>query len=132
MKNTTVLIRESIDRLPSNSKICPVTALEQYCARVQPNRGEKDGIFLSITAPFEEVSVQVLAKDTLKVMTAAGIDTQKFKAHSTRMAAASAAVDKGVEVEDVMKKGRWQSWTVFEKFYNRSKSKSNFTETLFG
>ena len=37
------------------------------------------------------------------------------------MAAASAAIDSGVAIDEVLRTGRWTSWTVFNKFYNRAK-----------
>ena len=40
---------------------------------------------------------------------------------SVRMAAASAAIDSGVAIDVVLHTGRWHSWTVFNKFYNRAK-----------
>ena len=40
---------------------------------------------------------------------------------SVRMAAASAAIDSGVAIDVVLSTGRWSSWTVFHKFYNRAK-----------
>ena len=40
---------------------------------------------------------------------------------SVRMGAASAAIDSGVAIDVVLSTGRWTSWTVFNKFYNRDK-----------
>ena len=40
---------------------------------------------------------------------------------SVCMAAASAALDSGVAIDVVLSTGRWTSWTVFNKFYNRAK-----------
>ena len=37
------------------------------------------------------------------------------------MAAASAAIDSGVAIDVVLHTGRWHSWTVFNKFYNRAR-----------
>ena len=40
---------------------------------------------------------------------------------SVRMAAASAAIDSNAAIDVVLSTGRWTSWTVFNKFYNRAK-----------
>ena len=48
-----------------------------------------------------------------------GIDP-KYKGGSVRMAAASAAIDRGVPIDVVLNTGRWASWQVFNKCYNRS------------
>ena len=45
----------------------------------------------------------------------------KFKGGSIRMAAASAAIDRGEPIEWVLATGRWKSWSVFHKFYNRAR-----------
>jgi hypothetical protein len=63
-------------------------------------------VFLSIKQPYKEIGVQHIAKDTLWVMELAGIDVSKYKAHSTRMAAASKALDSSFSVDEVMKQGR--------------------------
>ena len=69
----------------------------------------------------EEISTQTIAKDTMKTMGLAGIDINKFKSHSTIIAAASKALDKGASIDEVMTAGRWKSRTVFDLFYNRSR-----------
>jgi hypothetical protein len=106
-----------------NSKICVVDAWQQYVTRTQQQRRIGDKVFISFKDPTVELGVQRIAKETLWIMNKAGIDTNKYKAHSTRMAAASKALDIGFTVDDVMKQGRWRSREVFEKFYNRSKAK---------
>jgi hypothetical protein len=131
IKNSKSIIHTNVQRLDSKPSLCPVAVLETYIHQFRDITRINDQVFLSITPPFMEVSSQVIAKDTLELMKAAGLDTVKYKAHSTRMAAATAAIDKGVSVEDVMKVGRWLSWSVFERFYNRAKVKSNFTQKLF-
>ena len=52
-------------------------------------------------------------------MTRAGITG--YSGGSVRMAAASVAIDSGVPIDEVLRTGRWTSWTVFNKFYNRSR-----------
>ncbi len=47
--------------------------------------------------------------------------SRKYGSGSVRMAAASAAIDNGVAIDVVLHTGRWHSWTVFNKFYNRAK-----------
>ena len=44
-----------------------------------------------------------------------------YSGGSVRMAAASAAIDSGVPIDEVLRTGRWSSWLVFNKFYNRAK-----------
>ena len=56
----------------------------------------------------------------LTVMTRVGIDP-KYKGGSIRIAAASAAIDRGVPIDVVLNTGRWASWQVFNRFYNRAR-----------
>ena len=53
-------------------------------------------------------------------MTRIGIDP-KYKGGSVHMAAALAAIDRGVPIDVVLDTGRSASWQVFDKFYNRSR-----------
>ena len=55
----------------------------------------------------------------LAVMTRVGIDP-KYKG-SIRMAATSAAIDRGVSIDVVLNTGRWATWQVFNRFYNRAR-----------
>ena len=45
----------------------------------------------------------------------------KYKGGSVRMAAASAAIDRGVPIDVVLNTGRWASWQVFNKFFDRAR-----------
>ena len=49
-----------------------------------------------------------------------GIDP-KYKGSFVHMAAASAAIDRGVPIDVVLNTGRWASWEVFNRFYNRAR-----------
>ena len=64
------------------------------------------------------LTADTLAKDCLAVMDEAGVDLKVFGAHSVRGAAASAHVDNGELLDEVMKTGDWQG-NAFEMFYNR-------------
>ena len=55
----------------------------------------------------------------------AGIDTDKFGAHSTRAASSSAATRGGVPVSDILNTGGWSSEKTFAKHYNLKIGDSN-------
>ena len=62
-----------------------------------------------------------LAKCLLSTMQGAGIDTAKFKAHSSRSAGASDLVNKGYSLTQILQRADWsQSSRTFDSFYNRS------------
>ena len=104
-----------------NANLCVVAAWEEYFSRTRNIPRTKDQVFVSHSQPFKEIGTERIAKDTLLAMKNAGIDIDRFKSHSTRMAVVSKALDLGSSVDDVMRVGRWKSKSVFDKFYNRAK-----------
>ncbi|KAL7292049.1 hypothetical protein TKK_0014330 [Trichogramma kaykai] len=63
---------------------------------------------------------QTLARWVRNIMKEAGIDTQIFKAHSTRHAASSAAYDKGLSIDVIKERAGWSKDSkVFARYYNR-------------
>ena len=74
----------------------------------------------SHTGKFYPVGAQTMSRWLRIVMTRIGVDP-KYKGGSVRMAAASAAIDRGSPIDVVLNTGRWSSWSVFNKFYNRAR-----------
>jgi hypothetical protein len=134
LKNSGALMRDvPIDRA-ANVLICPVAALEEYVARTRHRARADDEIWLTVPdrlLQHHALSPKTIASDLKAVLAAAGVDTDVFKAHSIRAAAASKAIDQGASVDDVMKRGRWSSKEVFTRFYDRSRMTDNFTARLF-
>lgn len=56
---------------------------------------------------------------TKKVLKAAGIDTKRFGAHSTRSASTSAALAAGINVNTLMQQANWKRADTFAKHYNK-------------
>ena len=115
--------------------ICPARALEAYIDRTaDPSiyfysdpAYDFEHVFMSQTPArtgpckgmHHPVGAQTCSRWMKEVMTRAGI--KGYTGGSVRMAAASAAVDNGVPIDEVLRNGRWSSWLVFNKFYNRAK-----------
>ena len=53
-------------------------------------------------------------------MKLAGIDVNKYKAHSTRGASASAAKSKGASISQILKIGDWYNFGTYQRFYERA------------
>ena len=53
------------------------------------------------------------------MLSASGIDTGMFGAHSTRSASASAARAAGVSIDTIMGTADWRQETTFRQFYDR-------------
>ena len=128
-KRTTQEIHKVL-RLEDTNKLCPVACWEEYIQRTSQIRRAADKVFVAVKSPYKEISRDTIAKDTMLMMEAAGVDTTRFKSHSTRSAAASKALDQGASVDEVMKQGRWRSRSVFTRFYDRSQRKDNFSQLV--
>jgi hypothetical protein len=96
--------------------------------RMPPAHGDviPDRLFISpvrgkLTEHHPPLAAATLASHSLRVMRAAGIDTTLIKSHAVRKTVATAQVDLGEDIDVVMQRGRWKSFTVFQQFYNRSK-----------
>ena len=80
-----------------------------------------------------ENHTSVFSRDTISrwlkcVMKNAGIDTAKFKSHSTRSAAVPAANQAGIPMDTILSAAGWSNTRTFDQFYNK-----NITEQgLFG
>ena len=68
------------------------------------------------------LSAERLSKVMAEVMHAAGVPTV-FTGGSARSAGSSHALDAGMDVDHVLRRGRWSSRWVFNKFYNRARIK---------
>ena len=73
----------------------------------------------------------LLSERVTNVLGQAGIDTDKFGAHSTRAASTSAAVERGVSIATILKTAGWSNESTFAKFYHKSiDSEENFGQVL--
>ena len=66
------------------------------------------------------VGAQTCSRWMHTLMACVGIDP-KYKGGSIRIAAASAAINRDVPINVVLNTGRWASWQVFNRFYNRAR-----------
>lgn len=105
-----------------NPAICPVNCLKLYINQTASMRRDsnKDLLFVGSNKPHNPVSSSKIGrwvKDQLKV---AGIDTDKFSAHSVRGAAASKAAANGLPIQSILNQGHWARESTFARFYKRS------------
>ena len=100
-------------------RLCVVRTLKAYLTRTTDLRGSEKQLLISFMRPYKAVSRDTLARWVIKTMDLAGINTQKYRSHSTRGAAASAAVRMGIPLNLILKQARWRSETSFAKYYNK-------------
>lgn len=66
------------------------------------------------------MGAQSIGRWIKEVLAESGIDIRKFKAHSTRHAASSAALRERVSIDTIRKSAGWSEKSqCFAKFYNR-------------
>ena len=115
---------------PSNPKICPVSCLRSYEKRTvqfrQMDQSVAQPLFISYIKPHKPVTSQRIAHWIKDLLGQAGVDTSVFKAHSVRGAAATAALNKGVTLADILQAADWSSDTTFRRFYYRPTSSTSF------
>lgn len=123
-----------LPQLPdADAAVCPVRTLRAYMWRTRKDRERLGGdpVFLYLPSPRRAVrplGAQAIAKCILIMLSRAGIDTRKYKAHSVRGAAASSALDAGVDIATVLLLGRWADVGNFQRFYNRAQ----YAESVVG
>lgn len=131
--------RDPIDAYAEDPHICPVRAVEAYMQRTEQHRSaEHDRLFLALRKTkrngaqfYGALVTDSVARIMFKVMKEAGVNTEEYKAGSSRSASSSAALEAGAAVDAVMRRGNWASRRVFNEFYNRAQGPEGVTTRVF-
>ena len=118
-----------------DSRICVYSTLQEYIRQTEDIHGSQKRLFISYIKPFKVVSSPTISRWIRSVMQLSGIDTNLFKSHSVRGAAASKAKLSGVSIQDILKVASWATERTFATFYNKrlqSIDQSNFDEAVLG
>ena len=102
-----------------NPSLCPVNTLKQYEKLTASLRGAGSAshqLFVSLRKPHNPATIAHWLKTLLSD---AGVDTEIFKAHSTRAAASSTAKCAGASTADILKMAGWSRSSTFERFYHK-------------
>ncbi|XP_046564208.1 uncharacterized protein LOC124273040 [Haliotis rubra] len=113
--------------------ICPITSLNEYIARTGKLRGSETRLLISTIKPHTRVSRDTVSRWIKLGLSRAGINTNRFKAHSTRSASVSAAMRSSVPVSDILQRAGWSSAKTFAKYYNKPLAKcssENFSQAI--
>lgn len=104
----------------ANPKLCVVRTIKFYLSTVGPHRGSNTQLLLSFVKPFQPVKRDTIARWTIQTLDLAGIDTKKYRSHSTRGASASATRKAGIRLNLIMKHAGWRCEQSFAKHYNKN------------
>ena len=98
--------------------ICPVNTIQQYIEQTTSIRS-RESTKLFITKKGKDASSDTLRRWIAITFTRLGIDTRRFKPHSTRATASSTLVKNGTKISEIIRMGNWSSANVFRRYYWR-------------
>ena len=118
-------------RFDQDRKLCPVDCFRYYLKlsrNVRPviPSSLPDKLFISFIRPHKPVTSTTLGRWLRTFMSAAGIDSQIFKAHSVRGASTTAAANAFVPLSTIMLMADWSSASIFRTFYYKPLFNSDF------
>ncbi|KAJ8319833.1 hypothetical protein KUTeg_001420 [Tegillarca granosa] len=132
IKLVCLLALTKAQRVQTNKLNCVFHTLNYYIIKTR-DLWKSQNVLVSFKTG-KMVSTSTFARLICKEMSEAGIDTNKFKAHSVRSAASSAAFRAGVSLRDILQTEKWSSAQTFHTFYNRhigdNTSTRSFLDTL--
>ena len=116
-------------KFPRNKLLCPVMTLQAYEDRTREWRCDhnRSQLFIALIKPHKPVTSSTIARWIKSVLTKSGIDTNTFKAHSTRCAAASSAANAGITTNDILNAADWSSESTFRNFYYKPTTEAKDT-----
>lgn len=115
--------------------LCVVKCIRSYLERTSSFREISDNIdrswlLLSFVKPHHPITTSSVSRWLKTIMAEAGINTNQFKAHSTRSASVSKAYFAGVSVTDIMQQAHWAKESTFARFYCKPIHKSAFQQSV--
>lgn len=95
-------------------------------------KSDIDQLLISTVKPYRAVGRETVSNWVKKMLNKAGIDTGKYKAHSTRSAATSDVTRKGINMNALLRVASWRSEITFGRFYNKpvEDESTTMTQTL--
>lgn len=108
----------TLEAFPPDRRLCIIKVLNEYLQRTKQLRnGETKLLLISYVQPHKKVTRDTIARWLCVVLKDSGINTNVYKAHSTRAASTSAAVDRLAPMEDILATAGWTNTGTFAKFY---------------
>lgn len=101
--------------------LCAASTVIEYISRTEALRDAHDDfLFISCRKPHRRANKQTISRWVKECLNMAGIDTKRFKPHSTRHSSTSAALRQGISLETICRTAGWSEKTAtFANFYNR-------------
>lgn len=99
--------------------LCPIQTVTDYLARTRTVRKGIDQLLLITRGPFTPAARDTVSSWTKQTLAQAGIDTEYYKAHSTRGATTSKATALGIDINILLKQASWKTEETYGRFYNK-------------
>lgn len=115
-------------------KFCPIAAFETYIERTKHQRSSmegKIGVFISLSAPYHNISFKRCAAILRWCSEKAGLDPKVFTAKTYRKGGVNTALQKGIEPDAIMRLGNWKNDDVFWQHYVLRTIPPQFTDIIF-
>ena len=119
--------------LSEDPEVCPATTLRIYLTKTSDRAAIVNSpkpVFLTSRKPFRRARPGTLGHWIKDCLGKAGVDTERFTAHSTRSASSSQARARGVPIAEILKVANWTSDSTFERFYYRSEGSEAYTRAV--
>ena len=107
-----------LKRYHVDNKLRVVTVLNEYLIGTSQTRSSQQ-LLLCYCKPYGPASRESISRWPKQVLKAAGVNTDVFKAYSTRSGAASAAKAADVPIGDITATAGWRSDSTFARFHDR-------------
>ncbi|XP_071478481.1 uncharacterized protein [Diadema antillarum] len=126
-------VKVTLKAFPEDKKLCVVHYVKEYINRTSTLRKEVNALVVTYKQPHGKASKQTIARWIKTVLKASGIDTDLFKAHSTRSAATSSAKRNHFPIADILKHAGWKNESTFRNFYLKPASQAtSFGQAVLG
>ena len=97
----------------SDKKLCVVEHLKEYLQRTKRLREDHSQLLISYVKPFKPVSKDTISRWVKQVLESAGININKYSAHSSRAASTSSCKAKGLSLTVIMQSAGWSNSSTF-------------------
>ena len=115
---------------PVDRRIRVYNYVTEHLKRTLNVRGKEKRLLLMTVKPHVAISRDTLSRWVKLVLKKAGINTDIFKAGSTRVATVSKAALAGTSLEEIMRGAGWSRQTTFTKWYKREVKSKKICRTV--
>lgn len=107
----------SFGAFAADRRLCIMHYLRHYRSRTQEIRGQERGLFITFKRPIHKATKQTISRWIKVTLHQAGVDTNKYSAHSTRAASTSSARRHDIPLSAILKQAGWKGEKTFKDFY---------------